>query len=288
MVNMNMFDAGGEVIFRKKLLNWPQNLVNPVAGRLICLKMSDQLLIDQQIFWQKTLRQKFQLVLLPLRLSGQSDSSRCHCQLQLESKYCSLKSDALKILFLYYCRCTATGVQSLKPDTQYAAGYILQPNQPCIESLPNSKYTRECYILSGKYCNHPTILQWGWWNSARGDIVRYFPSARRIISTCQENIFHLPEEWYSPARELFLTCQETLSSVSDTASTLTDLGGPEGTNEKGMMNDKTNKNNGSNENSNKLSQIKLTLFCSGCRHGVAWGTNANTVDTHNLRAGAVL
>ena len=40
--------------------------------------------------------------------------------------------------------------------------------------------------------------------------------------------------------------------------------------------------------SNKLRQIKLTLFCSGCRHGVAWGTNANAVDTHNLRAGAVL
>ena len=104
-----------------------------------------------------------------------------------------------------------------------------------IESSPNSKYTRECYILSGKYCNHPTILQERQWKSARGDIVRYFPSARRIFSTCQGNNIHLPREYFSsargmiPARELFLTCQETLSSVSETASTLTDLGGPEGT-----------------------------------------------------------
>ena len=43
----NMFDAGGEVISPRKLLNWPQILVNPVAGRLICLSMFDQLLIDQ-------------------------------------------------------------------------------------------------------------------------------------------------------------------------------------------------------------------------------------------------
>ena len=164
-----------------------------------------------------------------------------------------------------------------------------------IESSPNSKYTRECYILSGKYCNHPTILQERQWKSARGDIVTYFPSARRIFSTCQGNNIHLPREYFSsargmiPARELFLTCQETLSSVSETASTLTDLGGPEGTNEKRMMNDKTNKNNDSNKlQQQTFSQIKLTLLCSGGRHSVAWGTNANAVDTHNLRAGAVL
>ena len=62
--------------------------------------------------------------------------------------------------------------------------------------------------LSGKYCNHPTILQEGWWNSARGDIVRYFPSARRIVytcqgnDTCQENNIHLPGNYFLPARRL--------------------------------------------------------------------------------------
>ena len=72
----------------------------------------------------------------------------------------------------------------------------------------------------------------------------------------------------TPTTELFLTCQETLSSVSETASTLTDLGGPEGTNEKGMMNDKTNKNNDSNENNNKSNSpssavVAVTVLLGG-------------------------
>ena len=107
---------------------------------------------------------------------------------------------------------TSTQVRMLqfKAYTQYTAGYILPAGSQLhyVESFLNSKIP-------------PRMLYLEW------EILQLSKAAATCFNTkC------IKSEIYC-----FTTCQDTLSSVSETASTRTDFGGPDGTGEETRVND---------------------------------------------------
>ena len=112
-----------------------------------------------------------------------------------------------------HCRCQLqlkSECCNLKPILNIPQGIYCLParNYTILKVFSIPKYPRECYIWSGKYCNFQKLQ----------------PQCFNIKCT---------KSWLY----CFTTCQDTLSSVSETASTRTDFGGPDGTGEETRVND---------------------------------------------------